>query len=427
VIALRPGLRAALAALLVAAAGEARAAPATRHAGGARTFHAARGGSGSFCSREVPCGSIALALSKLRPGDTLLIRGAKTDSEDAIWREPIALRGRSSPRGTPTARITIAAYPGEVVRIQPGARPLYLQGGAPSPYNDSSSPTCPSARCGADSPSYLTFGAPDSRLILDATGADHALKMEFASAQTVDAQNTGPHHVRFVNVTFRNARSQGVHLAAGDHNEFIDCEVHDNGSRTLPQDHGYYIATSQNVIRGGRIYRNYCMGVHLWSGYEVGGDNSGNVIEGVEIFENGSNRNGSCLQAKNGIGIYCSARNVVRSCTIRDNYGNGIQVGTGAYDTRIVGNRVHDNNRLSHGAAGIEVGGTDWGCGGPREVRDDLLPERLRGAPRRGGAVKTAVIGNKLWKNAPRGNRAPGWQIADRGVDTTLEGNVLGP
>ena len=57
-------------------------------------------------SEANPWRSLTASMKKLRAGDTLLVRGG-------TYRERVEVRGESVPRGTPDARITVRAYPGE--------------------------------------------------------------------------------------------------------------------------------------------------------------------------------------------------------------------------------------------------------------------------------------------------------------------------
>jgi hypothetical protein len=87
----------------------------------------AHGGSGTTCSQSAPCGTIAAGIAKLQAGATLYIRGGTSASDpNAIWDARVSW-GISGPKGTPSAPITVSAYPGDTVIMKPSTSGSYVR------------------------------------------------------------------------------------------------------------------------------------------------------------------------------------------------------------------------------------------------------------------------------------------------------------
>ncbi len=90
---------------------------------GAGAFHwiARNGSDANACTEAAPCASVQHVVStKVRAGDTVLIRGGTYD-ESEIW-----IRGDQGKSGTATSRITVKAHPNEVVTFANAARPMIV-------------------------------------------------------------------------------------------------------------------------------------------------------------------------------------------------------------------------------------------------------------------------------------------------------------
>lgn len=380
-------------------------------------------------SSSKPWKTIAYAQARLTPGDTLQIRGAANDSGDALWNEGLRWNLETgttvNPYGTDeNHRITIRAFPGETVRLQgtvawgssivhadcngpPGGIPL---GGGPTP--------CEGGRCSSLCPSYVTIGATDSNLIIDATSAahygvmfEHRATITPTNAADRDITGIGPHHFRFQNVEIRNAgvnltpaadvaAAQGVMISVGDYHEFLNVNLHDNGASTTNHDHAVYLCGKRNTFSGGEIHHNM-QGIQVWSNFN-GVDNADNVFENISFHDNGRNSvsgravSGSATMAA-GISINCGTGNIVRNNAFTGNYQEGVVVGGGARNTTVTGNTMTLNNvnpeSARRGYGGIAVQNQQTQCGySMPSVHED-------GTSRQHGAEGTTVTLNTLSGN----------------------------
>src|SRR5713101_2202123 len=176
-------------------------------------------------SLSQPFATINHGASVLHPGDMLYIRaGTYAESLHAI------------PGGTSwTTPVTVAAYPGETVTLQPNA--------------------------GSDS--VLVFAAASEEfiivqgLIIDATNVNlDAVKITYSSNAGASS------HIRLQNDEIKNSHNgMGVLITNDpstgnntDYNEFINDKIHNNGSNSL--EHGLYINSNHNLIDSCDIYNN---------------------------------------------------------------------------------------------------------------------------------------------------------------------------
>lgn len=206
-----------------------------------------------------PKSTIAAGLTCLAPGDTLFLRGGTyTGSGNLIDSE------RSSvPSGTSwSAAITIAGYPGETATIRPpdGRQAIRLTAGAPH---------------------YLIF----QDLVID--GIDQTI-LSVNGGPDLVYLSSGAHHNRFERLEVKNNAANGFALSShngpADHNEILNCVIHDNGRLDEGNSgYGIYLKTSNNTIAGNDIYRNNGYGVH--QNAPAGGGNN-NVILGNRIHDN---------------------------------------------------------------------------------------------------------------------------------------------
>jgi parallel beta-helix repeat protein len=212
----------------------------------AATYYVAMtGGDSNTGTQSAPFRTIRKGISVLSPGDTLYIRSGNYD-------ESINSNNQTLPAGTSwSSAITIAAYPGESVTT----------------YN---------ILLAQSSIRYLVFQG----LIIDG---------RFTWDESVYI--SGANHIRFKNCEIKNAKHQGVlmpHIGA-DYNEFLNCVVHHNGTTSIssvPQDHGFYIASRYNLIDGCIAYSNYGYGIQIYNGYGERAD--GNIIRNCKVYGNGT-------------------------------------------------------------------------------------------------------------------------------------------
>lgn len=246
----------------------------------AATYSVAKTGNDSGPgSADRPFLTLAKGVGVLRPGDTLLVHpGTYAENINFLipsgssWTSPVTLRAAD-----PAAR--------PVLQPPTGSWVLYFSDGA-------------------------------HHIIVDGFVLD-------ASRVTADGVKvtTKAHHIRIANSEIKQAPVQGV-LTTNDAtaNEFINLDIHDNG--TTDFDHGIYLATAGNVVRGCRIHRNAGWGVHVYNSKPSASNNT--------IRDNG---------------IYDNARVGGR--------GDGILLSSGsgnvAYNNIVIGNRI--GIRIDYGAS----------------------------------------------------------------------------
>lgn len=209
-----------------------------------------------------------VALAK--PGDIFQLR-----SGNYIF----STNSQAIPSGTSSARITFQKYPGE----NPTLRNILL----------------------AKAVSYLSF---DGFLIDAQKSVDETVYIAPPC-----------NHIRVSNSRITGARTQGVLLPhpGADYNEFLNNEVDHNGSRpTL--DHGYYIASSFNLVQGGSSHHNAARGLQIYNGY--GERANGNTIRQLRSYSN------SQLGAGAGISVAAGDNNTVEQCDAQSTNGPAIEV-----------------------------------------------------------------------------------------------------
>jgi len=265
-----------------------------------------------------PFKTIAKGASVLRPGDTLYIRAGTYD--EAIDNDV--------PSGTSwTSPVTLAAYPGETVIIQPANTRVVL---IASPV------------------SYIIF----KDLILDGSN----LTAPYPVVYINNLYGTGtPHHLRFIGGEIRNSdSSQGVLIESSttaptpDYNEFINIKIHDNGATVLH--HGIYIQSSHNLVSGCDIYHNTGFGIQIYRDNAVNGVNASyNILRNNKVHDNAQSGGGSGAVLSGGDG------NIAYNNLIWNNRG-GILVDYSASNTGVYDNTIYANNASGATAPGIRLG-----------------------------------------------------------------------
>jgi len=241
--------------------------------------------------------TIAKGISVLAAGDTLFIRVG-------VYSESIVLS--NIPSGSSFASATkIYAYLGETVSVI-------------------------KVHSGNSGTRYIIF---DSLIIDNGGTADENVYL-----------GNNVNHLRFTNCEIRNSRRQGVLFPhpGSDYNEFINCNVHHNGT-TVNLDHGFYCAARNNLIEGCLIHDNAAFGVTIYNGYGERADN--NIIRKNKIYDN------SQLGSGSGIGVASGSGTLVYNNIVYGHATYGIDVSFGSpANTGIYNNTVYDNN------GGIRVG-----------------------------------------------------------------------
>lgn len=308
-----------------------------------------------------PFRSIARALSVLRPGDTVYIRGG-------VYTEALT-ESHFQASGTSAAWIVVAGYPGETATLRnPGAEEILR-------FQDGSR-------------HHIEF----RDLIFDGSSVNVGQGITTAGRGNNSGDQTHSHDLRFVRLTIRGTYSNGM-LLGGYNHEVIDSYFDSNGripyATYTPGATGIYAYTDNSVFRGNRFFngRGYAIRVGQ-SNYQSWGHASGNVVERNTVWQYGSgkglngnpdtisnpsgglvtwgnnntfrnnvvfNVGGSCLdilEQASGIAVY---NNTFYDCT-----GYPVQVGLfGAASGSIIKNNVFAGNHSGDRINSVQAIATD--------------------------------------------------------------------
>jgi hypothetical protein len=299
-----------------------------------------------------PFRTLARGVRVLTPGATLYVRGG-TYAEALI---------NNIPGGTSwSAPVTVTAYPGEVVVVQPrsGEYVLHFQNG------------------------HQQFIVIDG-LILDGVNVTEGV-IKITTAKVGDP-STAAHHIRIQNSEVKNTVGSGIytsHLGA-DFNEFINLNVHHNGWKSgLGFGHGLYIGTSDNLIERCQIHHNNGYGIQIYNGFPEETANR-NLVRGNDIYDNSQSGSGRGLILSSGDG------NLAYNNVIRGHVSGGIIVDyKKTTNTRIFNNTITGNHNIS-GFGGIWIGGASDGA----IVQNNILYNN--GAPEFVDNGRNGLRGNNL-------------------------------
>lgn len=332
-----------------------------------------------------PSDSLMQAISQLRPGDTLELRGG-------TYTQAIRNALGTIPSGTADAPIIIRAALGEAVWLKPGS-------GTAIDLNYGSGGNL----------AYVTFDG----LNIDAQ----------KSGDGIFINGGGVSHLRIQNAEVMNARTQGISGYTASYITYSNLNVHDNGTDGQ-FDHGFYLAQPYSVIENSKVHDNANYGIQL---YESGtpGAATGMIVRNTAIY---NNKNGVTLDygdniqfvnndvfnnAQNGVDVFYAVTNAkVLDNTIRGNGGHGIELSSGSADAVLHGNMVQGN-----GAQAILDGGN----------RTNMTDAYGAGATPGGGATPPSMAGpvlppsptNVLILIGPKGTLQLGWSFPRSG---TIEG-----
>lgn len=291
---------------------------------GAATYYVAPASSGGSdsnpCSLGSPCLTVKHGLTVMTAGDILYMRADPNHSE----RLSLTYGASGVPIGTSFSNaITISAYPGEtVVWTAPSATDGILAWVT----NDSGDPLAMPPRA----PSVPNFYYIVNGIIFD--------------GQNIVFGNLGglyASHIRIQNCESKNATADGL-LMPGNYNEFINLDVHNNGSNSN-QDHGLYINYGHdNLVDGGRWHdQPHGYGIQI---YQTGTNNNyNNTVRNARIYDNDKVDHGGA----GGMVMTSGANNRAYNNLVYNNDGVGIQVGAGAgchsceaYNNTVTGNQL---------------------------------------------------------------------------------------
>jgi len=271
----------------------------------AATYYVATtGGDANTGTQSAPFRTVKKGISVLSPGDTLYIRGGN-------YGESINSNNQTLPAGTSwSSVVTISAYPSESVTIT-------------------------NVLLSNSQIRYLVF---------------QDLTIDAQSSVDETVYINGANHIRFRNCEIKNARRQGVLMPhpGADYNEFINCNVHHNGT-TQNLDHGFYVASSNNTVEGCLIHDNAAFGLQIYNGYGERADN--NTIKNNKVFNNSTAGTGSGLLASSGSG------NLIYNNIVYGHQLYGIDVSFGSpSNTGVYNNTVYNNG------GGIRAGSDSTGA-----------------------------------------------------------------
>lgn len=288
----------------------------------AATYYTATTGSDSNPgTQSAPFLTIQKGVIGLRPGDTLYVK-AGTYAEnlycpEASWVPPGFV---CIPSGTSwNAPVTVAAYPGDTVTIQPNA--------------------------GSNDWNYrvLAFDRNQSYIIIIGFIIDGAN----VGADAIQI-NSSAHHIRIQNCEIRNMPSNGVHVSPdANSNEILTNNIHDvHGTDHM---HGIYLEGSNSLIAGNAIHHCSGYGVHIYNGY-AGKSANNNTVYKNKVFQNGT----ALPSNSAGILLGSGSNNIAYDNLV---WGNPVGIRIGFFST--VNNQALNNtvylNTGSQGQVGIYV------------------------------------------------------------------------
>jgi len=270
---------------------------------GATYYVAKTGNDSNACSQatsqSTPKLTIGSGVSCLRAGDTLSVKAGAYAEEfyGAI------------PSGTSwSTPVTIAAFPGDTVVIQPpvGANRVF------------------------------TFVEPQQYIVIQGFILD-------ATHTTYDAVKVdkGAHHIRIALCEVKNAGGNGILVDPPGNNEFLKLDVHDNATGGSAG-HGFYITSANNLVDGCHVHDNLRYGIHVFAQAGIGVDN--NIVRNNRVYHNNTatdNAAGIILSSGSGNRAY---NNVIW------NNKFGVQIDYGAINTEVYNNTIY-NNQSSNGYA----------------------------------------------------------------------------
>lgn len=295
-------------------------------------------------------------------GDVVYIRaGTYTGSLNVIDSQTYTIT-----TGTSGSPITVSAYPGDTVTIQP---PANVSG----------------IRFATNTVNYMTV----QDLIIDMSNSTAGAHLGGSSGIYI---SDGQHNI-FQRLEVKNNAANGIQTSHthsnADHNSFLHLSSHDNGSDSSAGNSGYgfYLGTSDLLVDAVDVYNNHGYGIQFtgstgggntvrnskihdnscWNaagGTSGGGVNFGSVtlgeIDNYLIYNNLIYHNGwNAGTAGTGILVYNNTRTTgIYNNTVYNNNGLGIMV---QYEA--TGNVI--SNNISYGNVGAGTGNNNlWDYGG---------------------------------------------------------------
>lgn len=342
----------------------------------ATTYYVAKTGDASNPGTEIlPFPTIKQGVGSLSAGDILYVKKGEYKESILSWKTPI-------PHGTSWDNpVTIAAFPGHTVTMKPpsGHAAFWIQ-----------DPTV----------KYIVIDG----FIID--GQDSAINGIKLSNNVT--------HVRIQNSEIKNAKESGIlvtvcsgctdpHLAPHDtYHEFINLHVHHNGSSM--KDHGFYIATSHNLVEYCDVHHNSGNGGHFYSAYyPPGAPNSSaanyNTLRYSTLHENSQ----KSFYLEDPTNQPPSQGWILASGEGNEAYGNifydqprGLTIGFGARNALAYNNIIYSNTEK-----GIHIYGSWGGSIGARVFNNTVYNNGQTGISVTDNAKDTIIYNNIAFKNGP--------------------------
>jgi len=249
------------------------------------------------------------AVSRLRPGDTLYLRGGTYTGFD----NTVDSQTGPVPSGTTWSNaVTIASYRGERATIRP-------------PNNISA------VRLTTGAPAYLIFADLTIDMAESEVGAD-------ATGVFVD----GGHHIRLLRLDVANSKTFGVGFSENsEFNEVISSKIHDSGyaGSDITIGHGLYISGGNNLFEDNDVYDNQGYGMHLYNNHGPFSVRR-NTVRNNRFWNNGLHGG-----AAYGIVVAWGADNVIENNVFHTNPG-GILVYTNSTRAILQNNTIYGNRPL---------------------------------------------------------------------------------
>ena len=235
--------------------------------------------------------------------------------------------------------VTIAAYPGETVWL---------------------APTVPSSAAIID----FSPNVPNQYIIFDGINVDGTNVTGGNSAVT-----PGGTRIRFQNLEIKNTGNgltsgSGVSMY-GSFNEFINCNVHDNGKGNdflynAAAGYGFYIGGADNLVERCKIHHNGGYGIHIYHAGGVAGADR-NIIRYNQIFDNSV----TAQQETSDILLSSGAGNQAYSNLL---YRTTFKAATRGISATGPNPKVYNNTIYNYGYEGISTWGSSNGI-----VRNNII------------------------------------------------------
>lgn len=280
-------------------------------------------------------------------GDRLEIRAG-------TYNESIDSNAQTIPSGTSYANAaTIAAFAGEAVTI----RQINI----------------------VSTNQYIIF----ERLVIDGALCS-------GCAQLIAVGGTA-HHIRFLDIEGKNAPGNTVMLnQSAHHNEVIGGSFHDGAA------YGFYVLGPDNLVERTRMYNLAGYAVHNYSAHP-GQKPDRNIYRFNEIFAISGGRGGVFgvpTVVGNGLLLGVGDGNQAYGNIIRDNTGNGAEIGNGATNSKFYNNTVVGNN-----TSALSYGGLVYGIGSGTVIKNNIFYQNTGGDILDSHRVQTPTFGNNLCNN----------------------------